>query len=530
LSSVKKNIIIILILLSISVFYRFYNLQERGLFEWDEGYYTQLVTSYRAGFDYLLKSNILHQDIGSFSQYLLKNGGTFKSVFKDGFTYSSFLTSFFFGINHNIILNINALIGALSVLLIYIALKGIVGRLYALIIALGLAISPYHIAFSRGGHSVIFASFYLLFCLSFYVKSIEDKKNKSLFLSAIFLGLSFSCHYTIGAVVVAFFLLEGYKAILKKSLKKVCALFSGFVLPLLFIEAISRVIKYFIQFKLNNLPTLYSSEFVTYFERALQQFREAQAGPAVKGMNWLYYPNNIISNEGAIIFLLLVFSLYTLCWYRRNKPGLHLAVLFIISFLIITIVTIKADRVLLPYIVFIYLVIGYGLNSIIKGKRMLISILLILIIINAYRSIDFFNYRSNFDQAVFYMQEGNGIKHISDDMYVSRSYVGRTNAIDDFISIADNQGSSYDVDLKRIKNLYDNGYRYFLCYSQPYRLNQITEAALSIDPDFTVASWGNNRGSKTTSYGLLRTNKMQPSRFIHVWRLERVMKNIVQTR
>jgi len=522
------EVICALFITALAIFFRFYLLEDRGLFIWDEGYYTQIIASYRAGFDYLVKTHILGQDLGSIAQYLHNYGGTFKSVFKDGFTYSGFLTSIIFGVSHNTVLYTNALVGSLSVIMVYACLRRSMNCLLASIFTLGLAFSPYHIAFSRGGFSVVFASFYLIISFYLYISSFEDSRYSRLFISAIFAGLSFSCHYTIGALLLAYLAIEAFYAYTNKSLKRTLIFLSGFISPLLLLEAISQFIKYFINIKVSDLPSLYRAEFVTYFGRAIQQFQEAQAGPAIKGLNF-YYIKNLIMYEGVAVLLLLLVALIVLLLFKKRGYGRKLAFLFIISFGVITMINTKVDRVLLPYIPLIYLLIGLGINSLRKMRKAAIVVFIIFTMINAYRSLDLFNYRSNFDKAVTFMESHKGAKHLSDDMYVSRAYVGRRNAVDDYISIADNQGYDYSVDLEKIEELYKNGFKYFLCYSNPYRLNEITVAALSLEPDFAVASWGNNQ-HENSSYGLLRSNNTLPSRHIYIWDLKRVTDRIQQSR
>jgi len=187
----SKESIYILLLIVVAGFFRFTALEERGLFEWDEGYYIQLASTYRAGFDFFVKKYVSDVPAPSMKEYLLEHGGTPKSVFKDGYTYLLLLGSFIFGMNYNTGLFLNALLGSLTVIALFIFIRRYAGSLGGFLVALGLAVSPYHIAYSRSGYSTIAAAFFLLCCIWFYVNSIDSRRYGLLYLSGLLLGVSF---------------------------------------------------------------------------------------------------------------------------------------------------------------------------------------------------------------------------------------------------------------------------------------------------------------------------------------------------
>ncbi len=83
-----------------------------------------------------------------------------------------------------------ALLGVLSVLVLYLLLKKTTNRFTAYTGALLLAVAPWHIISSRWGLDANPAPFLILFALYFFVKGCQDKKTWSYLLSAALFSLS----------------------------------------------------------------------------------------------------------------------------------------------------------------------------------------------------------------------------------------------------------------------------------------------------------------------------------------------------
>lgn len=99
-----------------------------------------------------------------------------------------------------------ALFGVLSVLVIYLLVKELFdNKKLALISALFLAISPWHLHFSRGGWEVNTATFFVLTGLLFFFKSINEtsfrKRIIKLAVSSIFLVASLYTYHAARAIV-----------------------------------------------------------------------------------------------------------------------------------------------------------------------------------------------------------------------------------------------------------------------------------------------------------------------------------------
>ncbi|MFC1804606.1 ArnT family glycosyltransferase [Candidatus Omnitrophota bacterium] len=522
----QKTLIYIITIFTVAAFFRFYDLEKRGLFEWDEGYYVELVKTHRAGFDYLIKTRILGQNPGDLGVYIYENGGAFESVSKDGFTYFSALASVIFGMSENTILFTNALIGALTALLIFIFLKERIFLDTAFLIGLAFSVSPYHIGYSRGGYSTIIGAFFLLISVYSYNRYLQTDKQPLLLYSGLALGISFSCHYVIGYFVFVIFGYEFYRFLIKKAtFKKLGTLVFVFSVPLLAVESVSRIIRSFSSRISSQAPIVIN--FFTFFEKFPRQILSADGAEAVKKFSQSYYLENLILHEGFIIFILF-FMLLGLIYQRKERlSNIFLVILISLPFVLLSLKYRGAGRVIPLFLPLIYFIIGWCMLYLKSWVRGVVIILIAISVFhNAYKSLDYFNYRSNFDQALDYMYSHGSVKHLSDDMYVSRAYVGRKNVLDDFVSIAKEKNDDRYVSLQKIEELYYQGYKYLLLYDIPYHLNELTETALTMEPDFSTESIGNNRGVPYIDLGLLRAKDSRPCRHIYVYSLDRVINKL----
>ena len=118
--NLQKILLASLCVLTVAAFYRFHNLDKRGYFPGsDASSYACIAKTYRAGFDYIYRTKILKQDIGSISDYLYENGGQFGTAAKDGFVSIALIGTFIFADKNNAIIYTSALFGVASVMLLF---------------------------------------------------------------------------------------------------------------------------------------------------------------------------------------------------------------------------------------------------------------------------------------------------------------------------------------------------------------------------------------------------------------------------
>lgn len=128
-----------------------------------------------------------------------------------------------FGLNEWSVRIPNALLAVASIYLIYLLVKELFGQdqeKWALVSALFLAISPWHIQFSRGGWEVNTALFFIMLGILFFLKGINKKKY--LFLSILFFVFSIYTYQATRVVtpLLGFGLIFIYWKDIRKDFKK----------------------------------------------------------------------------------------------------------------------------------------------------------------------------------------------------------------------------------------------------------------------------------------------------------------------
>lgn len=527
-------------LFAVSMFYRFYDLDRRSFFSGsDAPGYAGVVRTYRAGLDYIVRAKILGQNIGSANDYLYENGGQFGTAGKDGIISLGLIGSIIFGNNTSTFLYTSAIFGVFTVLLLFFMLSRANNLFYAFLVSLLFAVSPYHIGFSREGLTVIFSSFFLLAGIYSYIRFMESNGFKYLFLCGLSLGSGFSCHYNIAPFIFVFFAYEAGHLFLKRdNLKRILILSVSAFLPLLLTEFFTLAIKLYGTWQHISMI----DKFNPYFNGLFLQLMDVVQGGINIQEGPFYYFKSFLYHEGIIPSILLILAVLFII--RRGPKvdfgiGYFLISMFLLPFIyFFKLQHVMQSRAILSYIPLCYLVIGYGLSNFVRFKKLFSLIILIAIIVSGFRSLDYFNYRSNFEQAVKYMELNKGVRHITSVWSLSRLYVGRQNAV--YHAELPYAGRltklryiTYQVNpvpVDKFKSLYNDGYNYLVLNIPPSVSNDLTEAAMAIQPEYSTDTMAcNDRGdSYCDPYdpALLRDKKGKYLYHFNVYDLGKVINKL----
>ena len=180
-------------------FFRVYNLLERGPFKVDGIVYWRVVVK-------AVQENI-------FLWYYAKPGHIFLM----------WLFTIPFGLKPFVPVLVSLVTGLLTILTVYFLARRLYSHEIGLISAAVLAVSPWHVEYSREALSLANATFFWILFLILYLKSRPDadgdyqpdsllaqsydpKRLWIVILSGICLGFAFSCHYNIGLMPLAIFI------------------------------------------------------------------------------------------------------------------------------------------------------------------------------------------------------------------------------------------------------------------------------------------------------------------------------------
>lgn len=526
-----------LCVLIVSFSYRFYDLDKRGYFPGsDAASYSSIVKTYRNASDYIIRTKILGQAIGNMNDYLYESGGEFSPAAKFGLIPIGLMGSLVFGNSPNTMLYTSALFGVITVLfLFYILLSLRINLLYSFLISLLFAVSPYHIGFSREGLTVTFSVFFLLAGIYSYIRFLELNTLKYLYFCGLSLGLSFLCHYNIAPFIAIFFAYELYYSIKKqRSLRRIFVLSISAFLPLFLMDLFTRAIKLY--GTMQGIKMM--DKYYPYFNELFRQLILVKKGGSDIHSGPFYYFSNLLYHESIIPSILLIIAVLFIIRRGINVDsgkGYFLAFEFLLPFIYFSwIMHSVNDRQMLSFIPLWYLIIGYGLKDFSRYKKMLTLIIMIAIFLNGFNSLNYFTYRSNFEQAVNYMERNKGVKHLSSVWSLSRLYVGRKNVINHAEppyseKLTELQKVVYQINplsIDKIKSFYNDGYNYLLLNIPPSVSNELTESAMAIQPEYSTDVMVCNDRGDGYDRALLRDRKGKYIYRFNVYDLGKVLNNI----
>ncbi|MDD5449018.1 MAG: STT3 domain-containing protein [Candidatus Omnitrophica bacterium] len=185
----KKGLIYLLLILIMAASLRFYDLTKRGLFLPDETVYYRAACAGKASIE-----NFFIKDGGNFLNALLPVTDSFAG--KPNHILFGILGLFLFGISQYGPMMIIALFGVLTVWLAFAMGKEFYSERAGLIAAMLLAISGFHVYYSRSYMSHVDQTFFVVLAFFLYLRTYVKKTNGAgvMFLTGLILGLAFTAH------------------------------------------------------------------------------------------------------------------------------------------------------------------------------------------------------------------------------------------------------------------------------------------------------------------------------------------------
>lgn len=497
----RLDSILLFTVLSLSIFLAFFHLEERSLLDWDEAYYLNIIKTWRAGADWIVYKIFKPAQVMNFglSDYILEYGGAINTFAKEGFLAVVFLFSYLFGTQDTAILRVSALFGIFTVLLTYIIGRVSFGRRAGLFSCFVLAISILQLHYSRSGFPQATSVFFLYLAVFLYISSWQHlsnikTSNRLLFSCGISLGYAFTCHYNLFWGIPVFIILEtAAKFLYKKQIqfrpfiKRIILLSLGVSIPIILFGGLSQLVKLIISLNSSFQEAVRGSlgigVFVSYFDRVFN-FMAPSLSMAVLRGNCVYSPGQSVSPfyyvkilrdwEGGLILILLLAGIVFLV-YRQLRQRIFaefcVLTLFLVPFAYWSFHPWQLSRSIVPVIPAAALIIGFLLAKIPEkycenefSKAVAVFITLSILVFQAYPRIGKeLSYESGYPAAISFMREHSGIRHLSSQFTISRSLVGRKNALDISLSFE-------GVDAARkLQDLYQrDGYRYLLLDQMRY--------------------------------------------------------------
>lgn len=165
------------------------------------------------GYNAYSLSQTARDEYGNFLPLILKSFGDFKPGL---YAYLTIPSVIIFGLTEFAVRFPSAVFGILTVFLVYLLANELFKKELGIWPALALAISPWHIEFSRGAWEANLAVFLVVAGVLFFIKGLEDKRF--LPFSAVFFGLTFWAYQ--GAKVFTPLFLIGLLIFYQKDIRK----------------------------------------------------------------------------------------------------------------------------------------------------------------------------------------------------------------------------------------------------------------------------------------------------------------------
>lgn len=264
----RATAIVLALILVLAAGLRFYGLTERGIFDYDEAWYLLEAKSlYDAG-EYML-AKISGDELGNVAlkDYLKVRGDTPITSFKPGHTVLVFLGLLAFGLNDYASFAMSAILGTLTVWIVYLLGSKMFGRRAGLLAALILAVSAFHVSYSRSGYAQAKSVFFVALGVYLWYTSTRSSSRQKLFPAGLAIGYAFSCHFNLFTIPVVMVLVEllhqrQIQQPIVERARSLAILGSGMATPLVLFELPSRILAI-----IGKLPDGQLSYYEQYFYR-----------------------------------------------------------------------------------------------------------------------------------------------------------------------------------------------------------------------------------------------------------------------
>jgi hypothetical protein len=374
------------------------------------------------------------------------------------------------------ILTLSALLGTLSIIIIYIIGKEMGGDFHGLISAALLSFCGYHLIYSRMAFAEAPSIFFLLLCLLYIVKFIKAPDEKCqkrwALISGLFGGMAFTANYRYGLLLpfaIVGIVLEILFSKKEKSLKILLRflLYSGVGFLILPIILESYYHAEFLLSRRLNVP--FNQD--TYFEQCLRQFKTQTflfgSRRTVQSLFHrlpLEFPYLFWNLTGMSTLLFAVVGSVMILW-RRMRGKMLLLLLAYGTLIFYSPFSHREARYFVVNVSLFCLLAATPLTYLAEkiktpkrpgwiSPRLFIALLILCLGEEIVRSVPLIRLHSGYRQAVSYLKSKGIAKHISTQAHITGIYAGISNT------------ATPPANLQELRNLYEKGFRYYLVDAQ----------------------------------------------------------------
>ncbi|MFH0792425.1 MAG: glycosyltransferase family 39 protein, partial [bacterium] len=366
-------------ILFVAVWLRFYRLPERGIFVHDEGHFLSYVQTIRDAWSWARDEDphLQNLDFSVLKELLQQRGGTFYAAGKHGHLLSLAAVSLLTGNSDVGALAYSAILGSLTVVVLFFLGQRLFGEVAALIAMGTLGAMPLAVSFSRSALAQADSSFFFLLSLCLFLWGMAGggggqpaaRRGLLLFCGGLAAGVAFTCHYNVliplcfVGVLITWWALRDHQTGEDRRMVRLLGVgLLGFVMPLILIN----IPYWLVALKVKS----HYPNFHTYFEEMrfqltlkgrtesplyLAEVRELPGGP-------LFFVVNLVAEQGFIFAGILIAAAVGLPLIRRqgyrHKAHLPLVFLFLAPAIVLSVYRYRVLRSFVPLLPLGALIVG----------------------------------------------------------------------------------------------------------------------------------------------------------------------------
>ena len=507
----KKTLhIIITSILLLGAGLRFWGITERGFWQWDEAYYSNIA---KAPY-YLTQRWLNNPNSESVREYILNRGVSGIPFIKPGHVALIAISFFIFGVKDFAPFIMMGLFGTFLIFLIYRLGKNHFSIHIGLASALIAAVSGHLIFYSRSAYPQMDTAVFSLLSLLSFFKALDDPdtKKKYLWLSGGFFSVGVLMHQSLALPMLL--LIFYYTWITWNERKNLRYVFSSTLplwgLPIFVYSIVMALSKLFVNLFPQLLPRTTSD--VTLGDRTEQRLTTVFESYSFDTTEILTVLKIIFSFEGILIFILLFFGSYVMIKNRREFEQRKLMLIFVKFWFVILYwsffsgghPTGKAFMTVMPQMT---LIAGVGAVQLIKripniiGSAALALLLALLIISSSiYNSYPVITSKSGYKEAT----ERAVDYAIKNDLIVMRDQSGLTPLLSFYFGVLYDEGDSLikshiDAAAKDMGDIIILDYR---MYDKPEKNAELINLVKGLNPLFSIDNdWVSLKPKFNTHYG-----------------------------
>lgn len=449
----SREVKILILLLFIAGFLRFYRLNERGLILFDEAHYL-----FEAGWVLSVLSNIPY--LKEWTDWALGiKCVTPSCVAKPGFNLLLAGFSLIVGLRDYTGLLFSAFTSIFIILLVYWMGKRYFGRRVALYSSAFLAVMPYFLYYSRSGLPEMGFLLFFYSGIFIYLENLKKDLNWMLPLSGFLIGYSFTCSYKWFLFLPFFIGIEIWFNLKKKltvsfKVRRALLLVLSLLLPTLLIEAL-----YCFLGLINILPP----NVPTYLEQLISHRNIVPISSLFETEDISVFGYYFLRLVGPIALLFLGVGLIS-SFKERSWEGIILSLILLTTIFLFGIMnSLRVPRAFSGALPAISLVMGKGLESLshLPLKRgflrpFLFISLLLHFLYSGMVDLDIVRFKSGYKEALSYLATQGGLRHITTSN-ITCFYEG-PNAFYYFGKFSDDPDQAFE----QLRMLHKKGFRFFL--------------------------------------------------------------------